>query len=127
MTLFPSSWSAVFQDVALRQSKFTNLLFCGVGRLICLGHIFLLHVSKVGENTLSFLFHSDSFQTAVLTVLNSHSYSFHFSCEVVVKPPHKIPTLDAWFSFPYLQLCQVFCMTMTQIFTQRFGVLFKGL
>lgn len=60
-------------------------------RFVCLGHIFVLEVNKVGEKL--FLFYSDSFHTVVLTELNSHTYPFHFSCKVMETPPPKIPAL----------------------------------
>ena len=55
-------------------------------------------------NCFSFFFHSDSLHSAVLTALNSHTYSFHFSCEVAVRLAHEIPTrTDSKLMFPCLQ------------------------
>lgn len=63
-----------------------------------------------GRNCFSFFFHSDSLHSAVLTALNSRTYSFHFSCEVAVRLAREIPTrTGSKLMFPCLQFRPVWC------------------
>lgn len=59
------------QEGAPGQCKFTNLLFSWIGSWVCPFRQFLTEVNRVVRK-LSF-FHSDSFYSIVLEVLNSHT------------------------------------------------------
>lgn len=104
---------AWLEEATVWPGRFANLLFWWqAGGFFCLGRIFLVddNQGEGGEIASLSFFHSDSLHSAVLTALNSHTDSFHFSCEVAVRLAREIPTrTDSKLVFPCLQFHPVWC------------------